>query len=83
MEKIKRYVPKHTVDDGAELYNCIPSNNSWLLAVYFVDQGMADTVAVRLANSILEQTKAVTSADSRNLKLMAEYNIEALLNARL
>ena len=72
------YVPKHDYDSYA-----VPSDNTWsLVAIYLIDHGMTDTVAVRLAEAIGKTTRAVLSADDYNLEKIAELNPQALLDAR-
>ena len=72
------YVPKYDHDSYV-----VPSNNTWsLVAIYLIDHGMTDTVAVRLAEAIGKTTSAVLSADNYNLEMIAELNPQALLDAR-
>lgn len=72
------YVPKYDHDSYV-----VPSDNTWsLVAIYLIDHGMTDTVAVRLAEAIGKTTSAVTSADNYNLEMIAELNPQALLDAR-
>tara|TARA_B100000424_G_scaffold264790_1_gene253611 strand:+ start:622 stop:948 length:327 start_codon:yes stop_codon:yes gene_type:complete len=76
--KKEMYKPKYERDSYF-----VPSDVTWsLVAIYFIDHGMTDTVAKRLAEAIGKTTDAVTSADDYNLEKIAELNPQALLDAR-
>ena len=76
--KKEMYKPKYERDSYF-----VPSDETWsLVAIYLIDHGMTDTVAVRLAEAIGKTTSAVTSADNYNLEMIAELNPQALLDAR-
>ena len=76
--KKEMYKPKYERDSYF-----VPSDVTWsIVAIYFIDHGMTDTVAKRLAEAIGKTTDAVTSADDFNLQKIAELNPQALLDAR-
>jgi len=76
--KKEMYKPKYERDSYF-----VPSDVTWsLVAIYFIDHGMTDTVAKRLAEAIGKTTNAVTSADDYNLEMIARLNPQALLDAR-